>query len=65
MQVVFLQASVQTFQLVLLSGLLLTSVYTFYLQVENMGRVNYGPYIFDRKVSIVLPLASHSIFIDH
>jgi hypothetical protein len=30
-----------------------------------MGRVNYGPYIFDRKVSIALLLASCSIYIDH
>lgn len=22
------------------------------MQVENMGRVNYGPYVFDRKVNL-------------
>lgn len=22
------------------------------MQVENMGRVNYGPYLFDRKVNL-------------
>lgn len=47
-----------------LNSLLLT-VYMFYLQVENMGRVNYGPYIFDRKVSATLPLLSCSVCVDH
>jgi hypothetical protein len=63
MEVVFLQVSFRIFKLFLLSDLWLTSIYTFFLQVENMGRTNYGPYIFDRKVSITLPPASCIDFI--
>jgi len=64
-EVVFLHISFQIFKLFLRSDLLLTNICTIVLQVENMGRINYGPYIFDRKVSITLPLASCSICIHH
>ncbi|RWW52317.1 hypothetical protein BHE74_00041265 [Ensete ventricosum] len=41
-------------QYVLSSGLLLMWLLICSTQVENMGRVNYGKYIFDRKVILEL-----------
>jgi len=64
-EVVFLQVSFWLFKLFIHTDLLLTNIYTIVLQVENMGRINYGAYIFDRKVSITLPFASCSICIHH
>ena len=64
-EVVFLHISFQIFKLFLRSDLLLTNIYRIVRQVENMDHINYGAYIFDRKVSITLPLASCSICIHH